>query len=219
MLQTLKKKLKNYFISGLLVVVPLVITILVIRALFLFLDNLLLPYLVPYVGEWLRIPGLGILITILTILLFGIIGTNIIGRKFVNLGEMMLLRIPIAKSVYGSVKQIVETFSFTQEAEKQKVVMVEYPREGIWSIGLINGKSRHPKTREPLYNVLVVAAINPTSGFFILVPQSKVVHLNISIEEAMRWIVSGGIVSPANLKLTDGAKMHDQTDNSVLTEN
>jgi uncharacterized membrane protein len=213
MFQNLKKKIKNYFLSGLLVVVPLGITFIVIRALFLFLDNLLLPYLVPYVGEWLRIPGLGILITIMTILLFGIIGTNFIGRRFVSLGERMLLRIPIAKSVYGSVKQIVETFSFNQETGNQKVVMVEYPRKGVWSIGLINGKSHHPETREPLYNLLIVAAINPASGFFILVPQSEVVHLNISIEEAMRWIVSGGIVSPKNLKMVDGTRKQDQTDN------
>jgi len=219
MFQNFKKKLKNYFLSGLLVVVPLGITFIVIRALFLFLDNLLLPYLVPYVGEWLSIPGLGILITGITILVFGMLGTNFIGRKFVNIGEKMLLQIPIAKSVYGSVKQIVETFSFKQENEKQKVVMVEYPREGLWSIGLINGKSVHPKTNEPLYNVLIVAAINPTSGFFILVPQSQVVHLNISIEEAMRWIVSGGIVSPNNLKMIDGVKKHDQTDNKILKKN
>ena len=214
MLQTLKKKINNYFLSGLLLVVPLGITFLVIRALFLFLDNLLLPYLVPYVGEWLRIPGLGILITILTILFFGIIATNFIGRRFVNIGERILLRIPIAKSVYSSVKQIVETFSFSQESEKQKVVMVEYPREGIWSIGLINGRSAHPVSRESLYHVLIVAAINPTSGFFILVPQKQVVHLNISIEEAMRWIVSGGIVSPDSLKFPAGKKDRDQTDSS-----
>ncbi len=90
--------------------------------------------------------------------------------------------------------------------------MLEYPREGIWSIGLVNGKFIHPKTQEPLYNILVVAAINPTSGFFVLVPQSEVVHLNLSIEEAMRWIVSGGIVTPKIPTLIDKAKKHDQTD-------
>ena len=216
MLQLLKKKINNYFLSGLLLVVPLGITFLVIRALFLFLDNLLLPYLVPYVGEWLRIPGLGILITILTILFFGIIATNFIGRRFVNLGERILLRIPIAKSVYSSVKQIVETFSFSQESEKQKVVLVEYPRKGIWSIGLINGRSAHPVSGEPLYHILIVAAINPTSGFFILVPQTEVLHLNISIEEAMRWIVSGGIVSPDSFRFVTGKKSDDQKNSSEI---
>jgi len=214
----IKKKLQNYFISGLLVVVPLGITFLVIRALFLFLDNLLLPYLVPYVGEWLRIPGLGILITFMTIIFFGIIGTNFIGRKFVTMGERILLRIPIAKSIYGSVKQIVETFSFKPETDKQKVVMVEYPRKGIWSIGLINGRIDHPQSQELLYSILVVAAINPTSGFFILVPRSEVVHLNISIEEAMRWIVSGGIVSPKNLRYIDGVTDYDKKQTSQPTE-
>jgi uncharacterized membrane protein len=78
--------------------------------------------------------------------------------------------------------------------------MVEYPKENIWSIGLINGEITHPDTNEKLYNILIIAAINPTSGFFILVPQSKVVHLKISVEEAMKWIVSGGIVTPDTYK-------------------
>ena len=74
--------------------------------------------------------------------------------------------------------------------------MVEYPKDDIWSIGLVNGETYHPENNQLLYNVLILAAINPTSGFFILVPKSKVVHLNISVEEAMKWIVSGGIVIP-----------------------
>jgi uncharacterized membrane protein len=203
--QSIKRRSKNYFLSGILVVVPIVITIFVVKAIFTFLDELLLPYLMPQLGYW--VPGIGIIITFAGIYLIGILVTNFIGRKFVSLGEKIVLNIPVAKSIYGSVKQIMETFSFKSEDSGKKVVMVEYPKENVWSIGLINGEINHPDSKDKLYNILIIAAINPTSGFFILVPQNKVVHLNISVEEAMKWIVSGGIVIPDEYKqLADGEK-------------
>ena len=203
--QSLKRRSKNYFLSGILVVIPIVITIFVVKAIFTFLDELLLPYLMPKLGYW--VPGIGIIITFIGIYLVGILVTNFIGRKFVSLGERIVLNIPVAKTIYGSVKQIMETFSFKTEESGKKVVMVEYPKDNIWSVGLINGEINHPDSNEMLYNILVIAAINPTSGFFILVPQDKVVHLKISVEEAMKWIVSGGIVIPDEYRqLTKGKK-------------
>ncbi len=196
--QSIKRRSKNYFLSGILVVIPIVITIFVVKAIFTFLDELLLPYLMPQLGYW--VPGIGIIITFTGIYLVGILVTNFIGRKFISLGERIVLKIPVAKTVYGSVKQIMETFSFKSGESGKKVVMVEYPKENVWSIGLVNGEINHPATNEKLYNILIIAAINPTSGYFILVPQNKVVHLNISVEEAMKWIVSGGIVMPDEYK-------------------
>jgi len=198
LLQSMKKSMKNYFLSGILVVVPIVITILVLRAIFNFLDELLLPYLMPQFGYW--IPGIGILIIVLGIYLVGVLVTNFIGRKFIYLGEKIVLNIPIAKSIYSSVKQIMETFSFQGDQSGKKVVMVEYPKNHVWSIGLVNGEIAHPQSGEKLYNILIVAAINPASGFLILVPQREVVHLNITVEDAMKWIVSGGIVTPGQFK-------------------
>ncbi len=182
-----------------MVVIPIVITIFVVKAIFTFLDELLLPYLMPQLGYW--VPGIGIIITFTGIYLVGILVTNFIGRKFVSLGERIVLNIPVAKTIYGSVKQIMETFSFKSEESGKKVVMVEYPKENVWSIGLVNGEINHPDSNEKLYSILIIAAINPTSGYFILVPQNKVVHLNISVEEAMKWIVSGGIVMPDEFKV------------------
>ena len=195
---SIKRHIRKNIFSGLLLVIPLVITILVIRAVFNFLDSLLLPYLQPQLGYW--VPGIGILITFFAIYLIGIMVTNFIGRKLVNKGELFLLKIPIAKSIYGSVKQIIETFSFKEDQSGKKAVMVEYPKENIWSIGLVNGEVEHPISNEKLYNILILASINPTSGFFILVPQHKVIQIDISVEEAMKWIVSGGIVTPGQFK-------------------
>ena len=163
-LQSIKKRSKNYFLSGILVVVPIVITILVLKSIFTFLDELLLPYLRPQLGYW--VPGIGIIIILVVLYLVGILVTNFLGRKFINLGERIVLNIPIAKSIYGSVKQIMETFSFKTDQSGKKVVMVEYPKKNVWSIGLINGEITHPESKEKLYNILIIAAINPASGFF-----------------------------------------------------
>ena len=181
---------------------PIVITLLVLKAIFTFLDELLLPYLMPRIGYW--IPGIGIIITLAAIYLIGILVTNFVGRRLVNLGERFLLNIPIAKSIYGSVKQIMETFSISSEDAGKKVVMVEYPKENVWSIGFVNGEIFHPQNQGKLYSILIIAAINPASGFFVLVPEDKVLHLNISVEEAMKWIVSGGIVTPGQFKKLPG---------------
>jgi uncharacterized membrane protein len=202
--QSIKRRSKNYFLSGILVVVPIVITIFVVKAIFTFLDELLLPYLMPQLGYW--VPGIGIIITFIGIYLIGILVTNFIGRRFISLGEKIVLNIPVAKTIYGSVKQIMETFSFKPEDSGKKVVMVEYPKENVWSIGLVNGEINHPESNEKLYNILIIAAINPTSGFFILVPQNKVVRLKISVEEAMKWVVSGGIVTPDEFKALANSK-------------
>lgn len=198
MFHSIKKRSKNYFFSGILIFVPLVITILVIKTIFTFLDSLLLPYLKPYFGYWL--PGIGILIIVAMIYLTGMIVTNYIGHMFVQVGENFVLNIPVVKSIYSSVKQILETFSVKEDQAVKKVVMVQYPRENIWSIGLVNGEIVHPETHEELYNVLIIAAINPASGFFIMVPKRETVILNISVEEAMKWIVSGGIITPDTFK-------------------
>ena len=136
----------------------------------------------------------------LIIFITGIFVTNFIGRYIVNIGEKFLLRIPIAKSVYTSVKQIIETLSFKDKNSYRKVVLVEYPKENIWSVGVVNGESTNPSNNEKLFNILIIASINPTSGFFILVPQSNVIQIDISVEDAMKWIVSGGIITPKILK-------------------
>jgi len=196
--QSIKKRSKNYFFSGILIFVPLVITILVIKAIFTFLDSLLLPYLKPYFGYWL--PGIGILIIVVMIYLTGLLVTNYIGRKFFQIGENLVLNIPLVKSIYGSVKQIIETFSVKDNHVAKKVVMVQYPKENVWSVGLVNGEIIHPESHEEMYSILIIAAINPASGFFIMVPKREVIILNITVEDAMKWIVSGGIITPDTFK-------------------
>ncbi len=188
---------KNFF-SGLLAIVPVFVTIIIIKAVFTFLDSLLIPVLKPF-GIW--VPGIGILITLSGIYLVGVMITNFIGKKFVQFGEKIVLKIPLAKSIYASIKQIVETFAFKEENSNKKVVMIEFPKENIWTVGLINGEMDHPVTKQKLYKILVLASISPMTGFFIMVPIHKAIQLDITVEEAMKWIVSGGIVTPSSLQI------------------
>ena len=190
-------KLKTHLISGLLVVVPLVITIIVLKSLFTALDEIFRPYLEPYIGFWPH--GFGILITLIFIFLVGLLVSSIILKRAVNFGEKIVLKIPIAKIIYSASKQLLETVSQTDKQSFQRVVLVEYPSSNIWSIGFVNGEIQLPDDAEKKLNILVLASINPTSGFFIIVPESKTRPLEISVEEGMKWVITGGIIKPKGL--------------------
>lgn len=196
-MKTIFSKIKNYLISGLLVVVPLVITIIVLKYLFTALDEIFRPYIEPYFGFWPH--GFGILITLVFIFLVGILASSIILKRVVNFGEKIVLKIPVAKIIYSASKQLLETVSQTEKQSFQRVVLVEYPSANIWSIGFVNGEIQLPDDPEKKLNILVLASINPTSGFFIIVPESKTRPLEISVEEGMKWVITGGIIKPKGL--------------------
>ncbi len=191
-------KLKGYLISGILVIVPLVITFFVLKSILISLDNIIRPYLEPQLGFWPI--GMGVLIMLVVISLIGLLTKNIVIRKFLILGEQVLYKIPVAKIIYSAVKQILETFSKSEKQSFQRVVLVEYPCSNIWSIGFVNGETCLPGDTVKKLNILVLAAINPTSGFFIMAPENKTIALDISVEEAMKWVISGGILKPQKLK-------------------
>jgi len=189
---------KNYIFAGIIVVVPLAITVIVLKNIFLYLDEIARPYLEPWLGFWPI--GTGLLITIVLIFLIGLLTNNIVVKRLVGFGETILLKIPVAKLIYSAVKQLLETFSASDKQYFQRVVAVEYPSKDIWSIGFVNGESVLPGSIEKKINILIVTSINPASGFFIMVPESKTIPLDISIEEGMKWVISGGIIKPEGLK-------------------
>ncbi len=193
----MKKKLKRYFFSGIFIVVPVIITFWVLKALFIFFDGLIKPYLEPQIGFW--VSGLGIIITIILILLVGVAARNIMFRNTLILGEKILYKLPIVKVVYSSVKQIMQTFS-GGEHPFQRVVLLEYPKEGVWSVGFVNGETFIPGDSVKKLNVLVLAAINPTSGFFVMIEEDKTIPLDIKVEDGIKWVVSGGIVTPETVE-------------------
>jgi len=188
--------IRRWFFAGLLVWIPLGATLLVIRFLFNLLDASLL--LVP--GS-LRpdIPGLGVLLSIVLVLGTGAVAANFIGGRVVSWVERQLNHIPLVRSIYGGVKKLAETLFSKSSSAFRKVVLIEYPRKGLWSIGFQAGDALPDATRQlgvDTVTVFVPTTPNPTSGFIMQVPRAEVVWLSMSVEEGMRYVISLGMVLP-----------------------
>lgn len=194
------KHLKNYLIAGLLVWLPLFVTFILIRFLIDMMDRVvaLLPH--HYQPEQLigmKIPGLGLVFTLVLLLITGLLVTNIIGFKLIHVWEKIVDRIPLVRSIYSAVKQVAQTLFQPTDTSFRKVVLIEYPRKGCWGIAFVTSdKFTHPEHDEPFYTVFVPTTPNPTSGFILLVPKKDTIELDLSVEEALKMVVSLGVVSP-----------------------
>jgi uncharacterized membrane protein len=198
-LTAIKNNIKNNLIPGIIVLVPLVITITVLKWLIGFFDNLIEPVIENYIHIY--IPGLGLLVSLVFIYLIGLSTKYYFGNKLIQMGEWLVVRIPIAKSVYIAVKQIMTTLASRDKKMTQKVVMVEYPSKGMYSLGLYNGQLTHPISGQKVGSVLIITSINPASGFTVLVPLPKISFINMTVEQLMKFVVSGGIVVPENINV------------------
>ena len=194
--------MKKYLITGLLVWAPLVITIWVLSVLVDTLDQTLL--LLPaawHPRTWLgfNIPGLGVLLTFLVVLLTGMFAANIIGQRLVQFGERLLARIPVVKSLYSSVKQVSDTLFSSSGQAFRKALLVQYPRAGSWTIAFLTGQPGGDVANHltgDYVSVYIPTTPNPTSGFFLMLPRSDVIELDISVDAALKYIISMGVVPP-----------------------
>jgi uncharacterized membrane protein len=196
-----RRRLRELFAVGLAVVLPLLVTYLLLRFLFESLDGLLDPIIQGLLGR--RIPGLGFLATVAIIFLIGTLTTNIVGRKLVAMTEGLLLRIPLVKNIYGASKQLFDALTLPGKGAFREVVMLEYPRPGLYALGFITAtraEGFQDLVGEKTVNVFIPTAPNPTSGFFLVVPEKSVIPVPISMEEALKLIVSGGLIVPASLQ-------------------
>jgi uncharacterized membrane protein len=196
-------KLKSYFLTGLLVLVPITLTLLVVRWLVRLMDNLLksvLPMaLRPEQIFGISVPGIGLVATLLLILLVGVLTANIFGRSLVNFTEMLVDRIPFVKGIYTLFKQVSDTILNRDRGAFSKVVLIEYPRRGIWAVAFVTGVTQGEAqliTEKKLINIFVPTTPNPTSGFYILVAEDDMIELSMTVEEAFKLIISGGMVTP-----------------------
>lgn len=194
--------IKRYFITGLLIWVPLVITVWVLSVIVNTLDQSLhlLPTAVhPRNLFGFPIPGVGALLTLLMILLTGMLATNFIGQKLVVWSERMLARIPVVNSVYNSVKQVSDTLFSSSGNAFRKALLVQYPRHGSWTIAFLTGKPGGDVLNHlegEYVSVYVPTTPNPTSGFFLMMPRSEVIELDMTVDEALKYIISMGVVAP-----------------------
>jgi uncharacterized membrane protein len=194
--------IKRYFITGLLIWVPLVITVWVLSVIVNTLDQSLhlLPAAVhPRSLFGFPIPGVGALLTLLMILLTGMLATNFIGQKLVIWSERLLARIPVVNSVYNSVKQVSDTLFSSSGNAFRKALLVQYPRQGSWTIAFQTGKPGGDVLNHldgEYVSVYVPTTPNPTSGFFLMMPKSDVIELDMTVDEALKYIISMGVVAP-----------------------
>ncbi|GAB4541001.1 MAG: DUF502 domain-containing protein [Pleurocapsa sp.] len=213
MLQRFKQDLKNDLIAGLLVVIPLATTIWLSISIAKWVINFLtrIPkQLNPFDGLDPLLTNLlnflvGLTVPLLSILIIGLMARNIVGRWLLDFGEQFLQAIPLAGSVYKTLKQILETLLRDSKSKFRRVVMIEYPRRGIWTIGFVTGKvssQLQSHLSEEMISVFIPTTPNPTSGWYAVVPQEEAIDLDISIEDAFKVLISGGIVSPGSTPTT-----------------
>jgi len=198
----MKKTLKNIFITGIIAIIPVGVTLYIFFFLINLMDNLLNiipPRFHPDQIFPFHIPGLGVVFTIILILIVGIIVQSYIGKRFVHLGEWILSKIPFINGIYNAVKKLVESILGDKGQSFKKVVLIEYPRKGLYSVAFVTGMSEgeiQEKTVQKNINLFVPTTPNPTSGFYIMIPESDVIDLDMTVEEAFTLIISGGMISP-----------------------
>lgn len=195
--------LRRSLVAGVLVWAPLLATVWVVRTLVATMDRtlvLLPPAWQPEALLGFRVPGLGLLLALAVLLLTGIVVANFIGRRLVALGESILQHIPLVRSVYTAVKQLLETFLSTESKSFRRVMLVEYPRPGLWTLAFQSGDAVgevQDKTEREVLTLFVPTAPNPTSGFVLLAPREEVIELDMSVEDGLRMIISLGTVVPS----------------------
>ena len=194
----MRTRLQNYLITGLLVIMPLAVTYVVLRWLFNTLDNMLQPVLFPFFGH---IPGLGILTGVAIILVAGAVASRAIGRRLIGVFESLMLRIPVARKIYGTAKQFSDRMLQAEEngtrGAFKRVVLVEWPRKGLYAVGFVTGGSAEGTPAE-LLHIFVPGSPNPTGGFTVITTPEEVQPLNLTVEEALQFIIAYGIaLTPA----------------------
>lgn len=189
--------MKKIFMTGLLTLLPLAITLYLFYLIFYFLDNLIGDII--YAVFELRIPGIGFAAGILLILAAGFVASNIIGKKLISYSDHLLQRVPLLRGIYSSSKQIIDAFTVQGKNAFQKVVMLEYPRKGLYVIGFVTGSTRgeiQEKTKEETLSIFIPTTPNPTSGMLILAPRHQLIELDMTVEEGLKVIISGGLFIP-----------------------
>ena len=196
-------RLKKYFITGLVIWVPLGITLWVLHLLVSTMDQTLL--LLPeqfQTEQWLgmHVPGMGVVLTLVVVFGTGLIAANILGQRLFRFWELALGRIPFVNAIYNSVKQVSDTLFKSGGHAFRKALLVQYPHQGSWTIAFLTGQPGGDVVNHlhgEYWSVYVPTTPNPTSGFFLMMPKSEVIVLDMSVDEALKYIISMGVVSPA----------------------
>jgi uncharacterized membrane protein len=205
----LRRKIEKIFFAGLLVTIPTMLAFFLLRFLVNYIDKVSGPIVRRLFHT--NVPGIGFSVTVLLVLTIGFIGTNILGKQLVSLGDRLLSKIPLVRSIYSSAKQVIETAMFASDKPFQQVVLVPYPREGVYAIGLVTREVSHELTANTLVpmsqneeerkgdqiiSVFIPSTPNFTSGLLVMFPGRDIIPLSMTIEEGFKYLMSGGILTP-----------------------
>lgn len=198
-----RARLRRLLVTGLLILAPVALTVFVLVQLFQWMDGIFAPLvdgiLAATFERPVHVPGMGLLLTFLVVLLLGWLSTRVAGRRLLIWMEGLIRKVPVAKSIYGATKGILEAVSQDQTEAFKRVVLVEYPKTNLFAIGFVTSGARWGHVNERLADLLLVfvpTTPNPTSGFLLLVPRGEAIDLPIAIEEGIRMVISGGILHP-----------------------
>jgi uncharacterized membrane protein len=200
----IREALRRYFVAGILAFAPIAITIWAVAWIIQRLDNLLLPsvlaLLFPQLDEPPRLPFVGALFTLMVILLMGVIARHLFGGELVRAWERLLGRVPVARNIYAGVKQLFEAIFRSDERTRfNRVVLIEYPRKGIYALAFTTGPARGAVAQvagQSMINCFLPTTPNPTSGYYLLIPEADLVEVDLSVEEAFKLVMSAGLVTP-----------------------
>ncbi len=202
---SLLRRLRTHFLTGIIATAPIGLTLYLAWVLVTFVDRVVTPLIPatynPNTYVPFDIPGLGLIAAIILLTFIGFITANFLGREFVALGERIVDRMPVVRSVYGALKQIFETVLAQSSRSFREVVLVEYPRRGIWAVGFVTSTTEgeiQALKEDTLVNVFLPTTPNPTSGFLLFIPRGDLITLHMTIEEGIKMVISGGIVTPPN---------------------
>lgn len=194
--------IKKYLLAGLVVWLPIIATVLILRFLIDLLDQTISLLPEKYNPETLlgmNLPGLGAILSIVVLFVTGVLATNLFGQKLVRLSESILDRIPLVRSIYSATKQMIEAVVSTNSQAFRKVVLVEYPRKGLWSVAFQTGGATSEitkKTESEMVSIFIPTTPNPTSGFLMMVAKDDIIELEMSVDNALKFIISLGVMQP-----------------------
>ena len=198
------QKLRRDFLTGLVVLIPIVLTVYLVWSVIAFIDKVIIPIIPPKYNPLdlfeIYIPGLGVFLFLIVTTLIGSLASGFIGRQAINLGEKILSRTPIVNTVYNSIKQIIQAVFKPDGTNFKQPCLVEYPRKGIWAVAFIStetyGEIKKKINQGSLVTVFLPTTPNPTSGFMLFIPKEDIIILNMSVEDAAKLIISAGLVMP-----------------------
>lgn len=200
-------KLRAYLFTGILVTAPVAITFYMAYKFIFWVDSMVYKLVPPQVDLDkilpFTIPGLGLIALLIALIVIGMFAAGFLGRFFLKLGEWIVFKVPLVSSIYSVLKQVFETFFSSKAKAFSKVVILEYPRKGIWILGFVSSETKGEAREcfdEEMLNIFIPTTPNPTSGFLIFVPKKDVIELDMKVEEGLKFVISGGLVEPKRMK-------------------